>query len=54
VGDSDVDVQTAKNADVSCLCVLWGFRDREQLEAAGGTVFCDTPGKLTELLTTMI
>ena len=38
VGDTEVDVLTAKNAGVPCLCVLWGFRDREQIEAAGGKV----------------
>ncbi|MBO7297726.1 MAG: HAD-IA family hydrolase, partial [Clostridia bacterium] len=27
VGDSEVDVETAKNAGVDCLCVTWGFRD---------------------------
>ena len=32
VGDSEVDVRTARNAGVPCLSVLWGFRDREVLE----------------------
>ena len=41
VGDSEVDVLTAKNAGVSCLSVLWGFRDRAEIEAAGGTHFCE-------------
>ena len=34
VGDSDVDVQTAKNANLSCIGVLWGFRDKENLKGA--------------------
>ena len=42
VGDSEVDVLTAKNAKVPCVCVLWGFRDREELEAAGAEHFCRT------------
>lgn len=42
VGDSEVDVLTAKNAGVPCVCVLWGFRDREDLEAAGADYFCRT------------
>ena len=42
VGDSEVDVLTAKNAGVPCVCVLWGFRDREDLEAAGAEYFCRT------------
>lgn len=35
VGDSDVDIETAKNADMPCISVLWGFRDRAFLEAHG-------------------
>ena len=54
VGDSDVDVITAKNANIPCLSVLWGFRDQEQLEAVGATQFCDDPAKLAEILTKMI
>lgn len=34
VGDSDVDVMTAKNANLSCIGVLWGFRDKENLKGA--------------------
>ena len=48
VGDSEVDVITAKNAGVPCLSVLWGFRDREEIEKAGGEFFCDSPAELTE------
>ena len=40
VGDSDVDIATAKNAGVPCLSVLWGFRDRDFLTASGATHFC--------------
>ncbi len=43
VGDSEVDILTARNAGVSCLSVLWGFRDREDLEKAGAEHFCQTP-----------
>ncbi len=35
IGDSEVDVQTARNAGVECIGVTWGFRDRGELEAAG-------------------
>ncbi len=41
VGDSEVDVLTARNTGVPCLSVLWGFRDREELLAAGATQFCE-------------
>ena len=35
VGDSDVDVQTAKNAGLKCIGVTWGFRSEEELLEAG-------------------
>ena len=41
VGDSEVDVLTAKNAGIPCVSVLWGFRDREDMEKAGGQIFCE-------------
>ena len=50
VGDSEVDILTAKNAGVPCLSVLWGFRDKDTLEAAGGAVFCRTPEELPAIL----
>ncbi len=40
VGDSEVDVLTAKNAGVPCLSVTWGFRDEQTLRAAGAQFFC--------------
>lgn len=54
VGDSDVDILTAKNAGVPCLSVTWGFRGVEELTAAGATHFChdpaDLPGAITNIL----
>lgn len=54
VGDSEVDVATAKNAGVKCLSVLWGFRDRKCLEDAGAAYFCehceDIPVMLQKML----
>ena len=35
VGDSEVDIETAKNAGLPCLCVLWGFRDEDFLRKHG-------------------
>lgn len=46
VGDSEVDVLTAKNAGVPCVSVLWGFRDREDMEAVGAEHFCEVPEDL--------
>ena len=48
VGDSEVDVLTAKNAGVPCLSVLWGFRDREEIRQMGGAHFCGDPSELAE------
>ena len=50
VGDSEVDVLTAKNAGVPCLSVLWGFRDREEMEAVGGIHFCETTDQLVKMI----
>ncbi|MBR3289673.1 MAG: HAD family hydrolase [Clostridia bacterium] len=50
VGDSAVDVATAAGAGLTCVCVTWGFRTREELEAAGATAFIDTPEQLERFL----
>jgi len=54
VGDSEVDVLTARNAGVPCISVLWGFRDMPELLAAGAECFCTHPEeivvKIEELL----
>ena len=52
VGDSEVDVLTAKNAGVPCVAVTWGFRDKEDL--AGAERFCDDTMNLAETIETMI
>ena len=54
VGDSEVDVLTAANVGVPCLSVTWGFRDREEIRAAGGTHFCDRVEDLASVLEEMI
>ena len=51
VGDTEVDVQTAQNADLPVIAVGWGFREKSQQIAAGAAVFADTPGELLGLLT---
>ena len=52
VGDSEVDILTAKNAGVPCLSVLWGFRDQEDMPDA--EYFCDDPRKLVEAIEEII
>ena len=49
VGDSEVDIRTAANAGVPCVSVLWGFRDRDVLEKAGGRYFCTNAAELGEM-----
>lgn len=53
VGDSEVDVLTAKNAGVPCVGCLWGFRDRETLEAAGAEYIISLPDELVDLIKTI-
>ena len=50
VGDSDVDIQTAKNAEVCCISVSWGFRDEAFLMESGAEVMIDRPLELLEYL----
>ncbi|MFP3043279.1 HAD family hydrolase [Treponema primitia] len=50
VGDSEVDVTTARAAECSFLGVSWGFRGRAVLEAAGADRIIDNPAELWELL----
>ena len=54
VGDSEVDVLTAKNADVPCLSVLWGFRDQACLLEAGAKHFCHAPNEMEKILSAMV
>lgn len=50
VGDSDVDIMTARNSGLPCVSVLWGFRDRQFLTAHGATTFISHPSELLGLL----
>lgn len=50
VGDSDTDVQTAKNAGIPCIGVTWGFRTRDLLRREGADYLIDTPKELLTLI----
>lgn len=50
VGDSEVDIQTAENAGVDCICVTWGFREKPFLVEKGGRVFVDTPAEIFDYI----
>lgn len=47
VGDSEVDVETARNSGIPCISVLWGFRSKSFLLSHGATTFIETPSELT-------
>ena len=57
VGDSEVDVLTAKAASVPCISVLGGFRDKEEIAAVGGNIFCtetaQVPAAIAEIAKTL-
>ena len=46
VGDSDVDLATARNSNLPCMSVLWGFRDRDFLLDHGATTLITSPKEL--------
>lgn len=50
VGDSEVDVQTARNAGVDCVAVCWGFRPEEELRAEGAQVLIHKPEELVSIV----
>lgn len=50
IGDSDVDIATAKNAGICCLTVTWGFRDCEYLKQCGADVFAHKADEILDLL----
>ena len=50
VGDSEVDVETGRNAGVRMVGVSWGFRSREVLRAAGAGTIIDSPEKLMQFV----
>lgn len=43
VGDSEVDIQTAKNSDMDCISVSWGFKTKEFLKQNGASIIIDSP-----------
>ncbi len=50
VGDSQVDLDTAKAAGLPCVAVTWGFRSREDLVKAGAETLADSVEELSRLL----
>ena len=50
VGDSEVDVKTAKNSGIICVGVTWGLRDRKFLEQTGADYIIDKPEELLAII----
>lgn len=50
VGDSNVDIQTAKNGGLFSCGVLWGFRTRQELEGEGADVIAARPEDLLSII----
>lgn len=53
VGDSDVDVITARNAGIPCIAVTWGFRSEESLIEAGAQHVAHAPGDILHIVSAM-
>ena len=49
VGDSEVDIATARNSGLPCISVLWGFRERHFLIEKGATTFVAAPLDILDL-----
>lgn len=53
IGDSDVDVATAKNSNLDMIAVDWGFRSRDFLISQGACTIASSPEEILPLLETM-
>ncbi len=51
VGDSEVDVATAKNAGIDLICVGWGFRNLEELKSSGAEIIVSSAQELYNNIT---
>ena len=54
VGDSEVDVETAINADIPCVAMTWGFRDRDELIECGAKYLADNADELYDWIHKLI
>ena len=53
IGDSEIDLQTAENADMQCIAVTWGFRGRTFLEKHGAKIIIDNPHEAFRIIKQM-
>ena len=52
IGDSEVDLQTARNAGIDVIMVGWGFRDEDFIKSQGADFVIHTPAEILEHLQT--
>ena len=50
VGDSDVDIMTSSNAEIPCISVLWGYKDKEFLISKGAKHIAETTKDIEKIL----
>lgn len=50
IGDSEVDIKTAKNAGVTSIAVTWGFRDKEAIIAEGPDYIAQYPYEILDFI----
>lgn len=53
IGDSNTDIQTAKNAGIISIGAAWGFRGEEELRKEGADYIAQTPGDVIPILTSL-
>ena len=51
IGDSEVDIETAKNSNLKCISVTWGYKNKEFLINHNAKILVDKPWELLEILT---
>ena len=54
IGDTNVDIKTGNNSGAHTLGVLWGFRDREELQSAGAEVIVEAPSEIYDAIMNII
>ena len=50
IGDTDVDMQTGKNAGIYTIGVLWGFRTKDELFCGGADMLADSPNEIADVV----
>ncbi|WP_304115729.1 MULTISPECIES: HAD family hydrolase [Phascolarctobacterium] len=50
IGDSDTDIETARNAGIPCIGACWGFRGRDFLVQHGAKLLAENPQEVLQLL----